>query len=329
MIISKAPFRISLGGGGTDLPSYYEKYGGFLIAGAIDKHIYVGANQQFYNNYSLKYSKIEIEEKINNIEHKLIREALKLLNIQPGIEITSLADIPAKTGLGSSGAFLVSLLNTLHLYKGETVSKRVLAEEACIIELNILKEHEGKQDKYACAFGGIRGYEFDKHGNVKVIPFVDEDIIKLTLEENLYLFFTGIRRKNFASDALKEQDMKIKKENKDMVEYMHEIKQIGLDTKKAFEERNFDLFGSLLNKHWLIKKKYSTQSTNEFIDKCYTFAMKKGALGGKTIGAPGGGFMMFYFDGKPKDRWNFLDNMKSLGLKHIPLKFDMMGVEKI
>jgi len=329
MIISKAPFRISLGGGGTDLPSYYEKYGGFLIAGAIDKHIYVGANEQFYKNYSLKYSKIEIENQLDSLQHKLIREALRLLDIQPGIEITSLADIPAKTGLGSSGAFLVSLLNTLHLYKGEKVSKRLLAEEACKIELDILKEHEGKQDKYACANGGIKGYEFKENGIVRVISFVDEDIIKLTLEENLYLFFTGRQRKVLASTVLKEQDEEIKKDNNEMIEYMHEIKRIGLETKDAFEERNFDLFGTLLHKHWLIKKKYSKHSTSPSINKWYDFALKKGAVGGKTIGAPGGGFMMFYFDSKPKDRWNFIDSMETVGLKHIPFKFDINGVEKL
>jgi len=329
MIISKAPFRISLGGGGTDLPSYYEKYGGFLIAGAIDKHIYVGANEQFYDNYSLKYSKIEIEKQIHNIKHKLIREALNLLDIQPGIEITSLADIPSKTGMGSSGAFLVALLNTLHHYKGENVSRRILAEEACQIELEILKEHEGKQDKYVCAFGGIRAYEFQKNGGVKVIPFIDEDIIKITLEENLFLFFTGHRRKSLASETLKNQDIKIKKDDSKMIEYMNEIKKIGLATKEAFEDHNFEFFGSLLHQHWMIKKKYSTQTTNEFIDRCYRKALEKGAIGGKTIGAPGGGFLMFYFEGKPTDKWEFVRTMGDFGLKHIPFKFDNIGATKL
>jgi len=326
MIISKAPLRISLGGGGTDIPSYYEKYGGFLISGAIDKHIYVGANQQFYNNYSLKYSKIEIVNQAHEIEHKLIREAIQFLDIQPGIEMTSLADIPSKTGLGSSGAFLVALLNTLHQYKDEKVNQRQLAEEACKIELDILKEHEGKQDKYTCSFGGIYGYEFREDGSVKVIPFIDEDIIRTTLEENLFLFFTGQKRKSLASEILKNQNGKIKKEDKNMVEYMNEIKQIGLDTKIAFEERNFDFFGSLLHRHWIVKKKYSIHSTNESIDKYYDFALKRGAIGGKTIGAPGGGFLMFYHSGQTKDKWKFVDAMEKAGLKHMPFKFDNKGV---
>jgi len=329
MIISRAPFRISLGGGGTDLPSYYEKYGGFLIAGAINKHIYVGANEQFYDNYSLKYSKIEIEKQIHNIKHKLIREALNLLDIQPGIEITSLADIPSKTGMGSSGAFLVALLNTLHHYKGENVSRRILAEEACRIELDILKEYEGKQDKYVCAFGGIRAYEFKKDGHVKVIPFIDEDIIRITLEDNLFLFFTGHRRDFLASEALKTQDTKIKKDDSKMTVYMNEIKQIGLATKEAFEDHNFEFFGSLLHKHWLVKKKYSKQTSNKFIDSCYNLALKKGAIGGKTVGAPGGGFLMFYFEGKSTDKWEFVRAMEDFGLKHIPFKFDGVGVTKI
>jgi len=329
MIISRAPFRISLGGGGTDLPSYYEKYGGFLISGAIDKHIYVGANKQFYPNYSLKYSQIEIKKDVNKIEHKLIREALKLLDIQPGIEITSLADIPSKTGLGSSGSFLVALLNTLHCYNGNYSDKRTLAQEACKIELEILKEHEGKQDKYVSAFGGVKAYVFNKNGFVKVVRLDNEDIIINNLEKNLFLFFTGHRRTTLASDVLKQQDQRIKKEESDMTEYMHEIKKIGLESKKALEDSNFEHFGSLLHKHWCIKKKYSNKTSNDEINKVYDFALKKGAIGGKTIGAPGGGFFMFYHLGPEKAHWNFIKSMEDIGLKYMPFKFDSDGVKTI
>jgi len=327
MIISKTPVRISLGGGGTDLPSYYEKREGFLIAGAIDKHVYVSANKEFFGNYSLKYSDIEKVKNISSIKHNLIRNALKYLDIKAGIELTSLANIPARTGMGSSGAFLISLLNTLHLYKGYKVSKRELAEEACEIEIDIMKEHEGKQDKYACAFGKIRAYKFHKNGNVSVIPLINEDLIRMDLEENLFLFYTGNIRSQLASQALKTQDEKIKKDESDMMEYMDEIKKIGIESKDALERSDFEFYGSLMHKHWCIKKKYSNLSSNEEIDKLYNFALKRGgAIGGKMIGAPGGGFMLFYHSGPAKEHWSFVQMMENVGLKSIPFEFDMEGV---
>lgn len=329
MIISRSPLRLPLGGGGTDLPSYYEQYGGFLIAATINKHVYVSANKQFYDTYSLKYSKIENQKDINKIEHPLIRESLKLLNIPPGIEITSLADIPSGTGLGSSGAFLVSLLNTLHHYKGDVPSKRQVAEEACKIEIDILKEHEGKQDKYSCAEGSIKAYEFHRTGQVSIVPLINEDIILSTLQENLLLFFTGQVRKTKASDILKQQDIKTKENNPDVVERLHLIKQIGIRTKDILEKGEFDTFGHLLNQHWEIKKQYSPQSTNEFIDTCYKKALEKGALGGKILGAGGGGFLMIYHSGTPKEKWDLIDIMIKLGLTHLQYSFDTEGVTTI
>jgi len=325
MIIAKTPVRISLGGGGTDLPSYYEKREGFLIGGAIDKHVYVCVNEEFFGNYSLKYSKIEKVGNVNDINHNLIRETLKYLNINPGVEITSLANIPARTGMGSSGAFLISLLNSLYKFKGVMFSQRQLAEDACKIEIDIMKEHEGKQDKYVCALGGIRAYTFHKNGNVSIIPLANEDLIKSELEENLYLFYTGNLRNETASKVLKEQDEKIKKDDSKMLEYMDEIKEIGYQSKKALEDCNFDFFGSLLHRHWCIKKKYSDKSSNEKINKLYDFALKKGAIGGKTIGAPGGGFLLFYCNEVPKEKWNFIHSMEDIGLKRIPFRFDMRG----
>jgi len=330
MIISRAPMRITLGGGGTDLPSYYERYGGFLVSGAIDKYVLVGANKQFYKNFSLKYSKIEIKEHKNQIEHKLFREALKLLDIKPGVEITSLADIPAGTGLGSSGSFLVSLLNTLHEYKEDKASKRQLAEEACKIELEILKEHEGKQDKYATAFGGVKAYRFYDFGKVEVIPLIDSDIIMSELESKLFLFFTGTKREGTASDALKEQDEKTKTNTDGVTSYLHQIKLIGEQSAKALQKGDFDSFGRLLNDHWEIKKQYSTTASNDFIDKCYNRALEYGALGGKIMGAGGGGgFFMFYHPGPSKETWELQREMKKLGLHEMKFKFDREGVKTI
>jgi D-glycero-alpha-D-manno-heptose-7-phosphate kinase len=322
MIISRSPLRITLGGGGTDVPSYYKKHGGFLITGAINKYIFVGANRQFYDNISLKYSKIEVVEDLHSINHNLFREALKLLGINCGIEVTSLADIPSGTGLGSSGAFLVALLNTLHHYGGGEVEKRHLAEEACKIEMDILREHEGKQDPYASAFGGIRVFEISKNGFVNVTPIANEDLIKSTLQENLFLFFTGEKRKSTASEVIKKQN-----ENKNVEEKMHEIKKIGQMTKKAFENQDFDAFGKFLNEHWKIKKKYAPHATNDFIDTCYERAIDSGCLGGKIMGAGGGGgFFMFYHPGPVTAHWEFVEKMKRNNLHHMSFKFDNNGV---
>lgn len=328
MIISRAPVRITLGGGGTDLPSYYEKYEGFLISGAIDKYLLVGANKQFYDTINLKYSKQEEVTDVNDIKHNLFREALKLVGIKKRIELTSLADVPAGSGLGSSGAFLISLLNTLYVYKnGYELSKRELAEKACKIELEILKGHEGKQDKYACAFGGIRAYKFHKNGQVSIIPLANGDVIASELEKNISIFFTGNTRKYTASDVLKHQDEKTKENNSEVLEALHRIKEIGIETKKAFEEGDFDAFGYYLNEHWEIKKKIAPSPPNEFINKCYKHAIKHGAIGGKVMGASADvGFFMFYHPGPEKERGAFNNAMKNAGLHRMNFKFDRDGV---
>ena len=319
MIISRAPLRITLGGGGTDIPSYYKKYGGIVITGAINKYVFVGANKYFYNNVLLKYSKIELVNNIEKIKHNLLRESLKLLSIREGIEITSLADVPARTGLGSSGAFLVALLNTLHHFRGSNVSKRQLAEEACKIEIDILKEHEGKQDPYSCSFGGMNVYQIEKTGEVKVIPLINQDIVKKELEKNLFLFYTGKERKTTASEIIKKQT--------NIDDYMHKIKQIGLLTKQAFENQDFDAFGKFLNEHWKIKKQYAPHSTNDFIDDCYERAMECGCLGGKIMGAGGGsGFFLFYHPGNTISHYEFINKMTLLGLYETKFKFDDSGV---
>jgi D-glycero-alpha-D-manno-heptose-7-phosphate kinase len=328
MIISKAPVRITLGGGGTDLPSYYESYEGFVIAGSIDKYIFVGANKPFTKKISLKYSSYEFVDNIEEIKHNLIRESLKIYGIDD-LEMTSLADIPSGTGLGSSGAFLVSLLNTLHIYKyGKIPSKREIAQLACKIELDILKEHEGKQDKYVSSFGGIKSYTFHKDGTVSIAPLINEDLIVSQLSKNLLLFYTGTKRDTKASDALRFQDKMIK-EDKEYARLLHTIKAIGIKSKILLESLKFEEYGELLNKHWEIKKMYAPHSTNEQINSIYKKAKQLGALGGKTIGAPGGGFLLFYVPGPEKNIWNFTHEICKTGIKSVPYNFEFEGVQTL
>lgn len=330
MIISKAPLRITLGGGGTDLPSYYEYYEGFLIAGAINKYVFTSINKQFGGTIKLSYSRKEEVERIDDIKHNLFREAIKLCNLSKGIEITSISDIPAKTGLGSSGSFLVSLLNTLHVFNGHiNIPPRQLAKEACKIEIDILKEHEGKQDKYACAFGGVKAYTFHKNGEVSVMPLIDEDLIISELNDRLLLYYTGKYRKTKASEALRYQDEKAKSKDDTFLDKMHEIKKIGIESKSALENINFDRFGELLNKHWEIKKQYAPHSTTTDTDIIYSKALDFGALGGKLIGSPGGGFLLLYYPGPITSRWKFNEDIKDLGLIHIPYKFVDTGVKTL
>lgn len=323
MIISRSPVRISLGGGGTDLPSYYSKYGGALIAAAIDKYTLVTAHTRFDDDIKLNYSKTELVKNIDDIENNIFRESLKLLNITNGIELTSLADMPSKSGLGTSGSFTVALLNALHAYKKEFVSQKELAEEACHIEIDIIKEPIGKQDQYIAAFGGITYFEFDKQGNVTVEPVKMNDETRNELHNNTILFYTGIRRS--ASKILKEQDDKSKKEEGKIIDTLHEIKKIGVDTKKAFEKGDIDKFGELLDYHWKIKKNLSKRVTNPYIDECYQYGMKHGALGGKIMGAGGGGFFMFYHKGTNVEKTAFIKEMAKKGLRKMNFNFDYEG----
>ena len=255
MIIARSPVRITLGGGGTDLPSYYKKYGGALIAAAIDKYTFVTAHPRFTNDIRLKYAQIEQVDDVNEIHHNIFREALKFLSIKQGIELSSLSDVPGRSGLGTSGSFTVALLNALHTYKREFVSQKQLAEEACKIEMEILKEPIGKQDQYISAFGGITSLTFSKDGTVTVEHLKINEETKDQLEDNILLFYTGITR--HASDVLKEQNEKSKKGHTTTIETLHEIKRIGLETKKALEQGDIDKLGEYLDVHWTIKKRLS------------------------------------------------------------------------
>lgn len=323
MIISRSPVRITLGGGGTDLASYYSKYGGALIAAAIDKYTLVTAHTRFDDDIKLNYSRTEQVKNVNDIKHNIFRESLKSLKIKKGVELTSLSDMPSSSGLGTSGSFTIAVLNALHTYKKEFVSQKKLAEEACKIEIDILKEPIGKQDQYIAAFGGITFFEFAKDGKVKVRPVKMSDEAQDELHNNIILFYTGITRS--ASKILREQDNKSKKDEGKTIETLHEIKKIGLETKKAFERDDIDKLGEYLEVHWNIKKQLSTGVTNKFIDDCYSLAKNNGALGGKIMGAGGGGFFMFYHNGNNNQKTKFIKTMARMGLTKMRFNFDFEG----
>ena len=322
MIITKTPFRITLGGGGTDIPTYYQNYGGFLISAAINKYIYVAVNKIYDNDIRLSYSKTEIVDHLDKIKHPIVREAIRLLKIDSGIEISSIADLPAKTGLGSSGSFTVGLLNALHAYKGETLTATEIAEEAFYIESEILKEPCGKQDQYIASFGGVICMKIDKDGLVEVEEnLLGKDLIE-KLDSSLMFFSTGIYRSS--SKVLSEQKAGAKKNAKNVVDSLHEIKNIGIQCYESFKSSDVDYFGESLDLHWNIKKKTSSNMSNERINKLYDLAIQNGASGGKIIGAGGGGFFMFYDNGNKDTLRNAMANE---GLIEIQLKIEPKGSE--
>jgi len=320
MIITRSPLRISLGGGGTDLPSYYREYSGFLIAAAIDKYVYINVHRRFTDGFLLKYSSLEEAATIDEIKHPIIREALKLVDIQErNLEITSMADIPAGTGLGSSGSFTTALLKSFHALKKNLVHPAELAEQACCIELEKLVEPIGKQDQYISAYGGITAFRFMPDGRVEAAPLKISEETLFNLEDNLLLFFTGYARS--ASAILKEQDDKSKKANTAMIENLHFIKDLGTQSQKALEAGDLEEFARLMDVHWRRKKERSKGISNADIDAWYDCARANGALGGKVIGAGGGGFLMFYAGDKVKLR----RAMREKGLSEVRFRFDFEG----
>jgi len=324
MIIARSPLRISLGGGGTDLPSYYRDHSGFLIAAAIDKYVYITLHQTFVQELIIKYSKLERVLSIDEVEHPIIREALKHVGIgAANLEITSMADIPAGTGLGSSGSFTTALLKGLHTLKKNLIHPHGLAEEACHIELNILNEPIGKQDQYIAAYGGITCFNFAPNGAVEAWPLNISQETLYNLEDNLLLFFTGYSRS--ASAILIEQDKKSKNKDADMTSNLHFVKELGYQSKEALETGDLHQFAELMNIHWDHKKKRSNSMSNNNIDDWYEIARKNGALGGKMIGAGGGGFLMFYADDKAKLR----HAMRAQGLHEVRFRFDFSGTQVI
>ncbi len=322
MIISKAPVRISLGGGGTDLASYYSRFGGFLIAGGIDKYIFICINRRFERSIKLSYSRTEVVEGVDDIQHNIFREALRLCGVANQVELSSVADVPANCGLGSSSSFTVALLTALRSYTRDFASLKDLAEEACRIEIDILGAPIGKQDQYMAAFGGVTALTFETDGTVHVEPLKLPNGKLVELEYNIALFYTGIERK--ASDILASQNQKTLEDNAAIIERLHGIKKIGLETRRLFEQGDIDSFGELLHEHWTTKKKLSKAISSPFIDECYEAARKAGALGGKIMGAGGGGFFMFYC---PGTKAQVVQRLTDMGLRYFPFRFDHEGAK--
>lgn len=322
MIVTRSPLRISLGGGGTDLPSYYRQHGGFLIAGAIDKYVYITVHDIFIDKLIVKYSKMEYVDAIAQLEHPIVREALMACGIKnTALEISSMADIPAGTGLGSSGSFTTSLLRALHVHQKKFITKKELAELACHIEIDKLGEPIGKQDQYIAAYGGITCFEFGKDDSVKVVNLNLDEETRYNLEDNLLMFFTGNTRS--ASAILKDQDKKSREGDNDMIENLHYVKELGLRSMEAMQKGDLHKFGTLMHEHWMRKKQRSSGMSNPKIDEWYELALKNGAVGGKLIGAGGGGFLLFYTEEKKKLR----HVMREAGLKEVRFRFDFEGTK--
>jgi D-glycero-alpha-D-manno-heptose-7-phosphate kinase len=320
MIITRSPLRISLGGGGTDLPSYYRQHTGFVISAAIDKFVYLTLHDTFEQEFIIKYSKTEHVQAVDEIKHPIIREALRLVPVAvPHLEVVSMSDIPAGTGLGSSSSFTVALLRALHAHNKESIPREQLAEEACQIEIDVLGEPIGKQDQYIAAFGGITSFLFNPDGRVIVQPVQMSSESLYNLEDNLLLFFTGFTRA--ASTILLEQDTRTRGGDSGMLNHLHQIKQFGYDSKTALEAGDLRAFAAIMHRHWELKKQRSAAMSNSRIDDCYELARANGALGGKLIGAGGGGFLMFYTEDKTRLR----RVMREAGLREVRMRFDFEG----
>jgi D-glycero-alpha-D-manno-heptose-7-phosphate kinase len=324
MIIARSPLRVTLGGGGTDLPSYYEKFGGFLIAAAIDRYVYITLHETFVSDLIVKYSELERVPDATKLKHPIIREAFAMLGVDGhSLELTSMADIPSGTGLGSSGSFTTALLKALHAYKKNLVHPAELAAQACEVEIGRLKEPIGKQDQYIAAYGGITCFKFLENGKVEAWPLKLSKETRDNLEDNLLLFFTGYSRS--ASAILKEQDVKSKSDDKSMIENLHFVKDLGLQSQAALESGNLAGFARLMDVHWRRKKQRSGGMSNPKINEWYDLAMANGALGGKLIGAGGGGFLMFYAEDKTKLR----HAMTKVGLVEVRFRFDFEGTKLV
>ena len=322
MIITRSPLRISLGGGGTDLPSYYREHGGFLVAGALDKYVYLTLHRTFVPDLIVKYSKLERVATAAQLEHPIIREAFGLLGMDGrSLEVTSMADLPGGTGLGSSGSFTTALLKLLHTANKNFISAADLAAQACHIELERLGEPIGKQDQYIAAVGGITAFTFHKDGRVEYRPCKIAQETLFNLEDNLLLFFTGYSRS--ASAILKNQDEKSKANDSAMLDNLHFTKDLGHQSLAALESGNLEEFARLMDVHWQRKQTRSTDMSNDQINAAYRHAMAQGALGGKLIGAGGGGFLLFFAHDKSRLR----QAMRDKGLQEVRFRFDFEGTK--
>ncbi len=323
MIITRSPLRISLGGGGTDLPSYYKDRGGFVLAAAIDKHVYITVHEPFADQIILKYSQMEVVGKRDEVKHPIVREALKLTGIDSHIEIASMSDIPAGTGLGSSGSFTTALLRALHELRNDSAQPEVLAEQACHIEMDLLQEPIGKQDQYIAAFGGITAFTIHPNGEVDAVRLKLSPETLSNLEDNLMLFFTGFTRS--ASGILRDQHARSSSNDQTMLDNLTFIKKLGYESKGALEKGDLHEFARLMNVHWEHKKQRSPNMSNGAIDDYYCLARKSGAIGGKLIGAGGGGFLMMYTEDKTRLR----RAMTGAGLREVRVRFDFDGTRVV
>ena len=324
MILTRSPLRISLGGGGTDLPSFYEKFGGFVLSAAIDKFVYVAVNQPFLDKYILKYSRTEICDSLQDVQHPIIRESLRLLiGNKSKIEISTMADIPSGTGLGSSGSFTVGLLKALSVYSNHPMHADELADLACRVEMDLLNEPVGKQDQYIAAYGGIRQFEFSQSGKVSVTNLSLNQNTILDLEDNLLLFFTGTSRS--ASAILSDQVEKSRLDDSNMLENLQFTKELGLKSKELLLQGDLTSYGQLMNDHWIHKKSRSKGMSNDDIDNAYADALKNGAIGGKLVGAGGGGFLMFYAHNPEALR----ASMSRWKMEEVRFKFDFQGAKVV
>jgi D-glycero-alpha-D-manno-heptose-7-phosphate kinase len=324
MIVVRTPFRIPLGGGGTDLPAYYQKYEGFLLTAAVNKYMFISINRPaLVKCWRLAYSKVENVEigDCDALQHDVVRETFRHLGIDTSLEVTSVADIGAGTGMGSSSSYTVGLLNALNTMLRRFKSVQELAEEACMVEMDLAKKPVGKQDAYAAAFGGIIAMEITRDGKVTVTPLQLEEESIFELESRLMMFYTNIQRD--ASDILAEQGRKVQVDEGDATRSMHRIKEIGHESRKALETGNVTALGKLMHEHWLEKKKVSNRMSSPRIDDWYDCGMKNGAIGGKVMGAGGGGFMLFCCEtGRRKELRSALE---AKGLQHMDFRFDWDG----
>ncbi len=321
MIITRTPFRFTLGGGGTDLASYYQINGGMVFAAAIDKYMYISVNQPIVDDLiRIKYSSSETVENTSQVRHDLARAAMEYIGIQNAIEINSMADIPAGTGLGSSSCYLVGLLNALYALRRDHRSVSEIAETACQIEIEILKKPIGKQDSYLASYGGLPILEISREGRVRVRQARIDPATMDELARNTLLFYTGKCRQ--AGEILRVQNSSAKEKNGSTIGALDKIKEIGYRIVEAIESGNVDRFGVLMDEHWEVKKKLSPQVTDERLEKIYSIAKQNGALGGKVTGAGGGGFFVLYACG----RHNQLRRaMRAEGLRELRYRFDIEG----
>jgi D-glycero-alpha-D-manno-heptose-7-phosphate kinase len=319
MLITRTPLRISIGGGGTDLPSYYERRGGFFISAAIGKYMFIAINRTFTDDYLIKYAELERRTAVAEIDHRIVRAVLTEHQLEPGLEIVSTADIPAGAGLGSSGAFTVGLLRAVYALQREHVTPAGLAEEAARIEIDVLGEPVGKQDQYIAAFGGLTCFEIDPDGRVSVSPLAVSNETLHELEERLLLFFTGYSRS--AAEILADQHKRSVADESEMLDNLDRTKELGREIKRTLEEDVPERFGELMHEHWERKRSRSQAISNAQIDRWYEAGMANGAVGGKLVGAGRGGFLMFYASDPPALR----AAMAAEGLPETRFSFDFDG----